>query len=100
MIKDFIVFLKEYKIVSLAVALVMGTATTNLVNSLVKDIMLPIAAPLVGAISWQQAVLHIGPVTILYGSFLAELINFLILAFIIFLIVKNLFKNEQGIGKK
>ena len=92
---EFLQFLKEYKVVSLAVAFIMGEASTSLVSSLVKDILLPIAAPLMSAETWKEAVFHIGPVTISYGSFLADIINFIILAVIIFVVAKKVIKLED-----
>ena len=99
MIKEFAKFLKEFNVVSLAVGFVMGTASTALVGSLVKDVLMPIAAPLMGAESWREAVWNIGPVHIAIGSFAAELFNFLILAFIIFFIAKKLLKMEAEAKK-
>ena len=74
-LQEFISFLREYKVIPLAVAFIMGQASTNLVSSLVKDVLLPIVAPLISSASWSEAVLRIGPVSISYGSFLAEVIN-------------------------
>lgn len=99
MLKEFLEFLKEYKVVSLAAAFIMGTGSTNLINSLVKDVLMPIATPLMATESWKEAVFYIGPVAIAYGSFLAEVLNFAILAFIIFIIAKKFLKIEAG-GKK
>ena len=99
MLKEFAKFLKEFNVVSLAVGFVMGTASTALVGSMVKDVLMPIAAPLVGAESWREAVWNIGPVHIAIGSFAAELFNFLILALIIFFIAKKLLKIEAGVKK-
>ena len=99
MIKEFATFLKEFNIVSLAVGFVMGTASTALVGSMVKDVLMPIAAPLVGAESWREAIWNIGPVHIAIGSFAAELFNFLILALIIFIIAKKLLKIEAEVKK-
>lgn len=99
MIKEFARFLKEFNIVSLAVGFVMGTASTTLVSSMVKDVFMPIAAPLMGAESWREAVWHIGSVHIAIGSFAAELFNFLILALIIFIIAKKLLKLETAAKK-
>ena len=48
-LKEFLLFLKEYKVVSLAIAFVIGEAGTSLVTSLVKDILLPIASPFLSA---------------------------------------------------
>ncbi len=94
MIKEFAKFLKEFNVIALAVGFVMGTASTALVGSLVKDVLMPIAAPLMGAESWREAVWNIGPIDIAIGSFAAELFNFLILALIIFIIAKKLLKME------
>lgn len=99
MFKEFAKFLKEFNVVSLAVGFIMGTASTSLINSLVKDVLMPIAAPLMSVESWREAVLHIGPITIAYGSFIGELINFLILALIIFIVVKKLLKMEAKAKK-
>lgn len=95
-IKEFITFLKEYKVLSLAVAFVMGEATAKVVRSLVGDVLLPLVAPLFSLASWQDAVLDLGPVHIAYGTFLADLINFIVLAFIVFIIVRKILKLEKG----
>jgi large conductance mechanosensitive channel len=99
MLKEFAKFLKEFNIISLAVGFVMGTASTSLVNSMVKDLLMPIVAPFMGAESWKEVVWNIGPVHIAAGSFAAELFNFLILALIIFIIAKKLLKLE-AVAKK
>ena len=100
MLKEFLDFLKEYKIVSLAVAFVMGEASSSLVNSFVKDVLLPIMLPLISAESWKDATFRIGPASIAYGSFLAELLNFLILAFIIFIVVRKIMHAEAETRSK
>jgi len=94
-LKEFMIFLKEYKVVSLAIAFIIGEASTGLVNSLVKDILLPFAAPLMSAETWKEAVITVGPITLSYGSFLADLINFLILILIIFIVAKKVMKMEK-----
>ncbi len=95
MLRDFLVFLNEYKVVSLAVGFVMGAASTNVINSLVKDILMPIVTPLMASESWRTATLDLGQISIAYGSFLAELLNFLILALIIFIVAKKIIKEEK-----
>ena len=94
MLKEFAKFLKEFNVIALAVGFVMGTASTTLVGSLVKDVLMPIAAPFMGAEPWRESVWNIGPVNIAIGSFSAELINFLVLALIIFIVAKKLLKME------
>ncbi len=96
MIKEFAKFLREFNVIALAVGFVMSTASTALVGSLVKDVLMPIAAPVMGTESWREAIWNIGPVHIAIGSFAAELFNFLILAFIIFFIAKKLLEMEAA----
>jgi large conductance mechanosensitive channel len=95
MLKDFANFLRKYKIFSLAVAFVMGTASTALVNSGVKDVVMPVIQPLLSTGAWRDAVIEVGPAHVAIGSFLAELLNFLILAFIIFFIAKKIVKIDH-----
>ena len=94
-LKEFGEFLKEYKIISLAIAFVLGVASTAVVNSLVKDVLMPILAPLLGAVAWQDAMLNLGPIHIAYGSFLGELINFIVIAFVLFVVAKILIKKDK-----
>ena len=98
-LKEFLAFLREYKVVPLAIAFVMGQASTGLVSSFVEGIFLPMVAPLVSAEAWKDAALTIGPITISYGQFVADLINFIILALIIFIVAKKIIKMEQEEGK-
>ena len=95
MVREFLQFLKEYKIVGLALAFVMGAASTSLVKSLVDNIIMPLVTPLMPSDGWRSAVLEIGPFAVKWGAFLAEVINFVILAFVVFIIVKKIFKEER-----
>lgn len=93
-IKDFKKFLKEYKIASIALAFILGSASTSLVQSLVNNIIMPFLSLLIPAEEWSQATLIIGSVNLKWGAFLSELISFLILAFVVFIIAKKLLKIE------
>lgn len=96
--KEFVAFVREYKIVGLAMAFIMGTASTALVKSLVDNIVMPLITPFVRG-GWQAATLHLGPFVIRWGAFAAELLNFVILAFIVFIIAKKILKEEK-VSKK
>jgi large conductance mechanosensitive channel len=96
---EFMDFLKEYKIIGLAIAFVMGTAATALVTSFVNNIIMPLIAPLLPAGDWQKAILAIGPFQFGVGAFLAGLINFIIIAFVIFMVAKMVLKEEK-VSKK
>ncbi|MDD3861456.1 MAG: MscL family protein [Candidatus Gracilibacteria bacterium] len=93
MMREFMEFLREYKIVGLALAFVMGTASTALVKSLVENLIMPIVTPFIP--DWKEAVLEVGPFSFKWGAFTAELINFTILAFVVFIIAKKLLKEEK-----
>jgi large conductance mechanosensitive channel len=93
--REFFEFLKEYKVVALAVGFVMGIASTALVKSLVDNIIMPLVNPLVPAGGWQDAILHIWKFEIKWGAFVGELINFMIIAFVIFLIAKFIMREEK-----
>ena len=95
MIKEFAKFLKEYRVISLAVAFIMGEASSGLMNSLVKDFFMPLIAPLLSAESWREATFSIGPVSIAYGTLLADIINFVIVAFVIFIVARKLLQLEK-----
>jgi len=91
-IKDFKDFLKEYKVIGLAVAFIMGAATTTLVQSLVNDIVMPVITTFIPNGDWETATLALGDIVIKWGSFLSALINFLMIALVVFLLIKGLEK--------
>jgi large conductance mechanosensitive channel len=99
LIQEFKEFLNEYKIMGLAVAFIIGVALTTLVQSLVKDIIMPVITPFMPAGGWETATFTIGPIAIKWGSFLSALINFIIIAFVVFLIAKVVMK-EMKVTKK
>ncbi len=99
MLKEFAKFLKEYKIVSLAVAFIMGEASSGLMNSIVKDFFMPLITPLLSAEHWKDASFSVGSVTIAYGTLMADIINFIIVAFVIFIVARKLLAIEAK-GKK
>ncbi len=94
-------FLQEFKafalrgnVVDLAVGVLIGSAFSGLVNSLTDNILSPIIG-LVGGANFDHYALHIHGATIRYGAFATAIINFLIMALIVFLIVKGLHKLES-----
>ena len=98
-IKEFMEFLKEYKVVGLAVALVIGLASVALVNSVVNDLIMPIITPFIPGGAWQTATVSIGPIVISWGHLLGAIINFVIIAFAVFIIAKLVLREEK-VAKK
>ncbi|MDI9633088.1 MAG: MscL family protein [Methanolinea sp.] len=95
LVKEFLDFLYEYKIVGLAIAFIMGLAANQLVKSLVDNIIMPVITFFIPGGEWQTSKLSIGPVVISWGQFLADLIYFVIVAFVIFLIAKKILREEK-----
>ncbi len=92
MIKEFKEFISRGNVVDLAVGVIVGGAFGKIVTSLVNDILMPILGILLGGIDFSCLSITIKDAHILYGSFIQNIIDFLIVAFCIFLFVK--FINE------
>lgn len=99
MIQEFKEFLNEYKVVGLAVAFIMGAAVTALVTALVNDLIMPVVKVALPSGDWQTSTIAVGPMNFAVGAFLAALINFVIIAFVVFMIAKIVLKEEK-VAKK
>lgn len=95
---EFKTFIMRGNVLDLAVGVIIGAAFQAIVTSLTSDIISPILG-LFGGMNFDQYALTIGDVSIGYGKFLTAVINFIIMAFVIFLIVK-LVNKIMSIGKK
>lgn len=98
-IQEFKEFINEYKVLGLAIAFIIGIAATNLIQSLVNNIIMPVVTPFIPGGAWEEATLTLGPILIKWGAFLAALINFIVIALVVFFIAKKVMKEEK-IGKK
>ena len=88
LLEEFKFFLKEYKVLGLAVAFIMGIYLGALVQALATDLIMPIVGIFTPGIQWNELYFVIGTSQFLYGHFIGQLITFFIIAFVIFLIVK------------
>lgn len=103
MFEGFKKFIMRGNVIDLAVAVVIGAAFTAVVNSLVEDIINPILAAIVGKPDFSDLTITVRDSTIMYGSFITAIINFLLVAAAIyFLVVKPMnmamARMEQGKG--
>ncbi len=87
--KEFKDFLNRGSVMDLAVGVIIGAAVTAVVNSLVEDIISPIIGMFLGGVDFSNLSWQIGDAQILYGAFINALINFFIVAFVLFLIVRS-----------
>ncbi len=99
MIKEFREFIAKGNMLDLAIGIVIGAAFTTVINSFVKDIITPIIG-LAGNSNFDDLQLEMKPgVHLMYGAFLTAVLNFVIVAFVLFLVVKayNAMKRKQEV---
>ena len=92
MLKEFKEFAMKGNVMDLAIGVVIGAAFQKIVTSLVEDIIMPCISVLTGKIDFSDMVFTVGSVSIKYGNFITTVVNFLIISFSIFLIVKYINK--------
>ncbi len=85
--EEFRKFISRGNVIDLAAAFIMGGAFTNIVNSIVKDIITPILGICLGGINFSDLAITLGQAHIKYGSFIQASINFLIISSIVFALV-------------
>lgn len=88
--KEFRDFINRGNVIDLAVAVILGGAFIAIVNSLVNDIIMPIIGALLGGIDFTTLAITVGDASITYGNFIQAIINFLLIALVVFLIVRSL----------
>ena len=85
---EFKTFISRGNVLDLAVAVVMGGAFGAIVNSFVNDIIMPLVGVLLGGLDFTDLKYTMGDSVVLYGNFIQAVINFLIISFSMFLVVK------------
>jgi large conductance mechanosensitive channel len=98
LLQEFKEFALKGNVVSMAIGVLIGGAFQSLVTEFTNDIIAPLIG-LIGGLDFSQWTLKLGDVEVLYGSFITAVINFLIMAFIVFMVVKGLNK-VMTIGHK
>lgn len=88
MLKEFKTFIERGNVVDLAVGVVIGGAFGKIVTSLVDDILMPLIGIVIGGIDFSNLSLHVGSAVVKYGNFVQNVIDFLIVAFCIFILVR------------
>ena len=99
-ISEFKEFIMRGNVLDLAVGVIIGGAFQAIVSSLVDDILMPVIGIILGKVDFSALAVQIGDATVTYGKFITAIINFLIMAFVIFLIVKGINKVSEKLSKK
>jgi large conductance mechanosensitive channel len=98
MLKEFKAFLMKHGVIGLAVAVVIGGAVSKVVAALVSEIIMPVIGALTPSGDWRQATLTVGAIKFGTGPFAGSLIDFFIIAIVVFIIVKTFIKEEPAKG--
>ncbi|QDL92390.1 large conductance mechanosensitive channel protein MscL [Paroceanicella profunda] len=113
MLREFRTFIARGNVIDLAVGIIIGAAFTAIVNSLVKDLINPVIGVITGGVDFSNLFVVLGPGTFdslasardagaavfAYGAFITAVINFVIIAFVVFLLVRavNAVKRKEAV---
>src|SRR5574341_585686 len=88
MLQEFKAFAMKGNVVDLAVGVVIGAAFGKIVASLVEDVIMPLVGTLIGGVNFSGLAITVGSATLKYGKFIQTCLDFLIIAWAIFIAVK------------
>ena len=90
MLKEFKEFIARGNVIDMAIGIIMGSAFTAIVKSLVDDILMPIVSGLTAGVNYEDITVDIAGASLKLGNFINAIISFIIIAFVMFLLVKGL----------
>ena len=95
--KEFKEFISKGNVIDMAVGVIIGSAFSKIVTSLVNDIIMPLIGVIIGGLDFTSLSIKIKDSEILYGSFIQNIVDFLIIAVCIFTVIKilNKFKKKK-----
>lgn len=95
-VEEFKKFIARGNVMDMAVGVIIGGAFTAIVNSLVNDVMMPVLSLITGGLDFSKLCIVLGEgegaATLNYGAFIAAIINFLLIALVIFMLIKTINK--------
>ena len=95
MLKEFMAFVKEYGVIGLAIAVIIGGKLNAMVTAVVDGLLMPIIGLLPIGGSWQTWEIPVGSQHLLIGPILSALVNFLIVALLVFWFAKKVLREEK-----
>ncbi|MBK6324622.1 MAG: large-conductance mechanosensitive channel protein MscL [Chloroflexi bacterium] len=95
MLKEFKAFVSRGNVIDLAVAVILGAAFGAIIKSLVDDIIMPLVGIVLGGVDFTTLTLQVGNATLTYGNFIQAIVNFLVIAFALFLIIRSINKTQK-----
>ncbi len=91
-IKEFKEFAMKGNVMDMAVGVIIGGAFGKIVSSLVDDVLMPLIGTITGGVDFTNLAIKVGDAELKYGTFIQNIIDFLIIAFCIFLMIKGMNK--------
>ena len=89
MLKEFKEFVMRGNVLDLAVAVIIGGAFGKIVSSLVNDILMPLIGLVMGGVNFSELSFTVGEAVVTWGAFVQAIVDFIVIAFVIFMIVKS-----------
>jgi large conductance mechanosensitive channel len=89
MLKEFKEFVMRGNVLDLAVAVIIGGAFGKIISSLVNDILMPLIGLVMGGVNFAELSFMVGDAVVKWGAFVQAIVDFLIIAFVIFMIIKS-----------
>jgi large conductance mechanosensitive channel len=95
MLKEFRDFAMRGNVMDLAVAVIIGGAFGKIIASLVNDILMPLIGLILGGVTFSELSATVNGVDIMYGLFIQAIVDFIIVAFVIFMLVRTMNKMKE-----
>ena len=99
-VSEFKEFAMKGSLIDMAVGIIIGAAVGKMVSTLVENILMPIIGVFMGGVNFQDLSIKVGDAAIGYGAFIQAIIDFLIIAFVIFMILKAISKMKENFEKE
>lgn len=99
-IKEFKEFISKGNVFDMAIGVIIGSSFSNIVSSVVNDLMMPILGIIIGGHDFSNLSIKVGNSVIKYGSLLQNIIDFLIVAICLFIVIKGINKFKRKEEKK
>ena len=100
-VDEFKAFIARGNVLDMAVGIIVGSAFTKIVNSLVADVITPVISLITGKVNFANLAYKVNDeLSITYGNFIQAVIDFLIIALVVFFMVKFVNKTKEGFEKK
>lgn len=100
MLKEFKEFISKGNVMDMAVGIIIGGAFTAIVTALVDSILMPLIGAICGGFSVEDMAIKVGNAAIGYGAFIQAIINFLLVAWVLFMIIKAMNKAKAAVAKE